>query len=220
LRFVREIKGEDLMKKISILLLLVSCCFSVFGQSKRAKKQPARKKIITTQTQKKEQTNVLALSNIPDEEYTVYMVILGKDAGMFVVTDRSSVNDFGGSGNDLKQNFDELNPETIEDFKSKNKESSRLEKKFPTKNTYVLISDEELKKFFDKGLNWEGFYKKYPKSGGFSAFSRVGFSADGKQALVFVAQSCGGLCGEGNYYFLKNENGEWKVIKKQMTWIS
>ncbi len=208
------------MKKTSILLLIVFCSFSILGQSKRTKKKSARKKIITTQTQKKEKANVSALSNIPDEEYTVYMAILGRNSEMFIVRDRSSVDDFGGNGGDLKQSFDELKSETLEDFNSKNKESSRLEKKFPTKNTYVLISDEEIKKFFDKRLDWEGFYKKYPKSDGFSTFSRVGFSTDGKQALVFAAQSCGGLCGEGNYYFLKNENSEWKIIKKQMTWIS
>ncbi len=208
------------MKKILILILITFCVESSFGQTKKTTKKSPKKKITATQTSKKKETTTSTSPQITDDEYTVYIAILGKDTDMFVVRDKSGVDDFGGSGDDLKQNFDELKPETIEDFKSKNKESSRLEKKFPTKNNYVLISDEELKKFFDKRLNWEGFYKKYPKSGGFSTISRVGFSNDGRQALVFVAHSCGGLCGEGNYYFLKNNNGEWKVIKKQMTWIS
>lgn len=208
------------MKKILIFALIAFCSLNSFGQVKKNGKKPA-KKTTTAQTQKKAETPVSLSSPVSDEEYAVYIAILGDSAKLFVVLDRTAVDDFGSSGKTFfKQTFSELKPETIEDFNSKNKKSSSLERNFPTKNEYFLISDEELKLFFGKTLDWQGFYKKYPNSGGYHTFSRAGFSEDKKQALVYTAHSCGGLCGEGQYYFLKNENGEWKVVKKQMTWIS
>jgi len=211
------------MGKILIFILVAFCSLSSFGQAKKDTTK-ATKKTAAVQTQKKEETPVSSSLQIAAEEYAVYMAILGKDSKLFVVRDKSGVDNFGEDNDFFKEAFEkafkELKPETIEDFKAKNKEISHLEKKFPTKETYYLISDEELSKFFYRGLDWEGFNKKYPNSGGFYTFSRVGFSKDGTQAILFVAHSCGSLCGEGYYYFLRNDNGEWKVIAPLMTWIS
>ena len=172
-------------------------------------------------TQNQKQNALKILSLITDEEYAVYMAILGKETKSFVVRNESNLLNFLEREEVLlEEDFKELKSETREDFQSKNKTSSKLERKFPTKAKYTLISQEELAKIFGGNLNWSNFHKKYPDTGGFSTFSRVGFSKDGLQALVFVGWSCGGLCGEGNYYFLKKENGEWKVVTKEMVWIS
>jgi hypothetical protein len=43
-------------------------------------------------------------------------------------------------------------------------------------------------------LVWDGFYQKYPDSGGYMFLSAVGFDAPKQRAMVYMAGSCGGLC--------------------------
>jgi hypothetical protein len=210
------------MKKLLSFTLIIFCGLSVFGQSEKSKTQTA------TPDSAKNKTEVAAsvLSPITDEEYSVYTAVLGKTREMFVIRDKTNMDK--ESKNIEKYSvgvfFKELVPDTIEDFLAKNKENAQIEKKFPTNIPYTLISIEQLKEFFayeyDGKMDWEAFYTKYPKSGGVFTFSRVGFSQDGKQALIFITNWCKTLCGTGEYYFLKKENGEWKVSNKHMVWIS
>lgn len=197
------------MKRFLAFSLIVFCCLSVFGQQKSTPKT-------------KESIPKTPLSTpVGSEEYLVYVVVLG-GGQKFVVQEKTAIDNLGSDENKgfLLKAFKELKPETISDFETRNKQSARLEKKFPSKADFTLITREELDGIFRKGLNWDKFYKMYPNTGGFYTVSRVGFSKDSTQALVFVAHSCGGLCGEGNYFFLQQTDGVWKVVKKQMTWVS
>ena len=71
---------------------------------------------------------------------------------------------------------------------------------------------------------WGGFYRKYPDSGGYMQFSAVGFDADRTRAMVYVAHSCGGLCGGGMHHLLQKIDGAWREAKiddlVQCTWAS
>jgi hypothetical protein len=40
--------------------------------------------------------------------------------------------------------------------------------------------------------------------------SPVGFNRDKTQAVVFMASSCGGLCGSWRFHFLERVHGKWK----------
>ena len=145
---------------------------------------------------------------------------------MFVVRDKSGIDDTARNYKKsyIKEFFKELDDETYDDFKVKTEKQALLEKKFPTRNNYTLISLEELKKsfayVFDDDINWDKFYKEHPKSRGIYTFSRVGFNRNSSQAFVFVTHWCRSLCGEGNFYLLEKENEEWKVVKTRMIWIS
>lgn len=46
------------------------------------------------------------------------------------------------------------------------------------------------------------------------------FSADGKTVYLQHEFICTGLCGSGYEYYLRKENGHWKIIKSRMTWVS
>jgi hypothetical protein len=185
------------MKKFLILTLTFLCSSVVFGQTEKT-------------------------SKITNEEYAVYMAVLGADNKDFVVENESRMDGLYSKEiedeikNYLKISFKEIKPETLEDFEQKNKESFPIEKKFPTKANYTLLN----KKDWGETLNWDNFQKKIPNSVGLYIFSRVGFSKEGTQALVFVASYCGELCGKGNYYFLKKENGEWKIVSELNRWVS
>lgn len=60
---------------------------------------------------------------------------------------------------------------------------------------------------------WTAFRERFPGSFGRIELSRVGFSADGKQALVLAHYQCGGRCGGTRYYLLERVPGGWQVLR-------
>jgi hypothetical protein len=52
-------------------------------------------------------------------------------------------------------------------------------------------------------------------------FSAVGFSADGRQALVYVTYWCGGLCADQHWVLLERRpDGRWSIRRTLLTVIS
>ena len=163
------------------------------------------------------------------EEYAVYAVLLkefmGKETKQLVIMKHTAVDDI--SGHDPSQMLGRLSPltkETAEDFKVKNARSYELSNKFNLQVEISFLTKDEVKELFgrrdDKRDGWSIFHQKYPTAGAIITLSRVGFSDDRTQALVFVAHGCGWLCGEGNYIVLTKKDGAWKVEKRSMLWIS
>ena len=121
--------------------------------------------------------------------------------------------------------------ETTQDFDQKSKlAAATLEKKFSTKVPVVLISEAERDRIFviaKKGekptpnmKGFDEFHKLYPKSQGFMSVSRIGYNPDRSQALLYVANLCGGLCGTGQYFLLVKEGTTWKIQEGALVWIS
>jgi len=52
------------------------------------------------------------------------------------------------------------------------------------------------------------------------SLSRIGFNSSKTQALVYVANVCGGLCGTGEFYLLGKVDGKWKIQNELIVWIS
>jgi hypothetical protein len=50
--------------------------------------------------------------------------------------------------------------------------------------------------------------------------SKIGFSADGSQALFYATNSCGGKCGTGTYVVMQKSDVSWKVVKEILIWVS
>ena len=51
--------------------------------------------------------------------------------------------------------------------------------------------------------------------------SRVGFSRDSSQALLYLGHSCGGLCGTGWKVQLRRDpSRRWRIITADVVWIS
>ena len=210
------------MKSIFIVLLSAFCAVNTLGQ---AAKKSTTKKIIS-EPKREVKIRTTDVTTVTDEEYKIYLAVLGKDREMFVVRDKTGIDDTAKNYKKsiIREALRELSDETYDDFKVKAEKQASLEKKFPTRNNYTLISLDELKKsfayVFDDDINWDKFYQEHPKSRGIYTFSRVGFNRQGSQALVFVTNWCRSLCGEGNFYLLEKENEEWKVVENRMIWIS
>ena len=119
---------------------------------------------------------------------------------------------------------------TLEDYGRKNKSAMALENKFSSRIPVVLISAAERDKIFNirgagahKSANFEGMkelQRLYPKSQGFMNISRIGFNQDNAQALVYIGNICGGLCGSGQFFLLAKEEGRWKIKLSSTAWVS
>jgi hypothetical protein len=65
--------------------------------------------------------------------------------------------------------------------------------------------------------------RSLPHAADFSTtrFSAVGFSADGRQALVYVSYWCGGLCADQHWVLLERRpDGRWSIRRTLLTVIS
>lgn len=112
----------------------------------------------------------------------------------------------------------------IANFLEVNKQTWLLEKTIPMEQPYDFIFNKELDAIFANGPGgWKGFYEKYPDSGGYNEVSAVGFNKDKNVAVVYVAHSCGGLCGGGSFHLLEKKDGKWQALKwkgTECTWVS
>lgn len=112
----------------------------------------------------------------------------------------------------------------IANFQEVNKQTWLLEQAIPMDQPYEFVFEKELDAIFANGPGgWKSFYEKYPKSGGFNEVSAVGFNADKTVAVVYVAHSCGGLCGGGSFHVLQKKDGNWQALKwkgSECKWVS
>jgi hypothetical protein len=169
---------------------------------------------------------------LTEDEYAVYVVLLGEKRKLAVIetTEAREISD-KDSDNGLRKWFSEnqfgqaLSEATIKDFFSKKAHPRPLMKNlFKTDINCIIVDRAEREAIFQQasGLRkkWESFYKKYPDSGGFYRFSRVGFNQERTQALVFVQNFCGSLCASGNWVRLAKKDGKWVSEERYLSWVS
>lgn len=220
------------------LLLITVGCLSASGAWRIAAssaRSAARDSAPATHANKIQGDSATLAGEMDEDEYVVISAVINgwdgpergkpeKPENLLIIKDKTEAwAGFGGDDNpdafyeELQKSSDELLAETITDFRAKNKQAQRLKSRFDVKVKYVLVSAEEIDGFFkevDGETNrvmdgWKKFYEKYPKSGGFVNFSRVGFNSDKTQALVYQSHSCGGLCGGGSYLLFTKKSGVW-----------
>ena len=172
----------------------------------------------------------------PDpEEYQVYHALISErflqghsDEGgikTLVIEDRTGMG--FDSANDksfaegLKKEMG-LDESVAKDFALINQKPYPLYNLFGFKSPVRMVDQATLDGFSKNGVEgyWDLFYKKFPDSQGLITLSRVGFNSTRTQALVYIGNSCGGLCGTGYYVRLDKQGNVWKVTKNSMAWIS
>lgn len=168
----------------------------------------------------------------PDaDEYAVYAALFAekgddKEGKQVVLENATVVNDTFSQRMDQKS-IEKLFglpsiTDAINDFLTKNRKSSVLTDQFKLKATIVLITNSDVKRMFHDSIEggWDLFHTKYPNANSIHTLSRVGFNKDKTAALVYHTYSCGALCGQGQYVLLGKHDGQWKIEKESMTWIS
>jgi hypothetical protein len=189
----------------------------------------AKKPVSRTQENK-------SLQNTDKEEYAVYYTLLeqwivNQEIKTIVVkkfTDTHSVGDEKpltidsflrprGENSPLEQSM-------VDDYNEKNyrQNSELVGDLFGSKSKIVLVSDAEVKEFFNEGCNegWKKLGEKYPNSQGLTTLSRVGFNKEKTRAVVYLGHSFACLGGAGHLVILEKQYDGWKIVNSTMLWIS
>ena len=171
-------------------------------------------------------------------DYTVYSSVLegalgesitqdGGKSQHFVVRDSTESKGLATAG--LKTEFmrrqfgffSSAYESTLEDFLARNQSSVKLARKpFEASGHVDVVSRKDLPSADYPEKYWEEYYRKFPRSRGLIAFSRPGFDADRKYALVYFHVACGNLCGERGYALLRFIGGRWIVVRRVVTMMS
>jgi hypothetical protein len=110
-------------------------------------------------------------------------------------------------------------PGAIEDLRNRNRQLYPLNGRFMTEVKHVLISEEEKDELARTGDFWNAFADKY-RGQAIVTFSRVGFSSDMDQAIVYAGERCGWKCGRGDFVLLIKENNGWAIEQRVNVWVS
>jgi hypothetical protein len=113
-----------------------------------------------------------------------------------------------------------LHVATIRNFHQANMKQVQLALRFHLSIQYQLVSAARIGSILKDVSSWPKYYKQYPGAQGYVALSRVGFSADGKQALFYASNWCGGKCGTGSYVVMEKHGSVWKIRKEVFMWMS
>lgn len=121
----------------------------------------------------------------------------------------------------LRKNAPALQQATIDAFREANVQQASLRRSFHLPIDYELVDSTQLESIVKKnGGGWPAYYRRFPGSQGILTFSRAGFGADGTQALFYLSNRCGALCGTGEYVVMEKRNGRWVIGKEIEMWIS
>ena len=101
--------------------------------------------------------------------------------------------------------------DAVADYNRVNQKTWLLQRKFQLEKPYEIVNSDTIKVLAD-GWNWEGFYKRYPRSGGILQVSAVGFNKDKTRAIVYSGASCGSLCGSWSFHLLEKMDSGWKEV--------
>ncbi len=85
-----------------------------------------------------------------------------------------------------------------------------------------LVSEFSYEQMFRHGCNngWREFRRQYPKAGGLTGLSHVGFRNRGKEAFLYVETGPGCLAGRGPLLFLRYVQGRWEIEGLRPLWVS
>lgn len=119
---------------------------------------------------------------------------------------------------DKKELLDAASAATRNDFDAKAKLNCDLSTNAELSAAVVFMSPKESDELFSKASGWKDFTAKYPNAAGFSIVSSIAFDASHRQALVYVGNSCGMLCGTGYVVLLEKKKDKWIAAKTAKIW--
>jgi hypothetical protein len=101
--------------------------------------------------------------------------------------------------------------DAIADYNHINRKPWLLQRRFQIEKPYEIVSSQSIGASLQAN-GWEGFYRRYPDSGGYLVTSAVGFDKARNRAVVYTGSSCNNLCGHWRFHLLERLHGEWKEI--------
>ena len=103
-------------------------------------------------------------------------------------------------------------------FKLENTRRRRLLPRLPVMGvSYRLVAEADILRTIKPPNFWEGFYAKFPDSGGYYAVSAVGFNEAKTRAMVYIETHHGLLGADGRFYLLEKNDGQWAQSKLRIS---
>jgi hypothetical protein len=121
---------------------------------------------------------------------------------------------------DKKELLDSASNETKSDFDAKAKLNCDLTRSTELKTSVAFITPAERDELFSKTSGWRDFAQKYPNAAGFTIVSAIGFNHSHNEALVYIGNSCGMLCGTGYVVRLEKKKDKWIATKTAKIWTA
>lgn len=172
-------------------------------------------------------------SAIEARDYSLYRYLLQESVRASQMMDRETifVTEAIGPGSrfssdhfsfeDLQANISQsrsdfaLSREAVGNFRQLSADESRLDRTRFADLPVVLVSEAEIDNVFANKGGWNAL-----GATAIVRFSRIGFSCDGRQAVMYRSESCGSLCGGGDLVILEADGDRWKVVQNIVLWIS
>jgi hypothetical protein len=85
----------------------------------------------------------------------------------------------------------------------------------PNRAKFFLISSKELEE-----PRPNDFQTRFPNNWGYFVISHIGLSLNKTEAILYIDHFCGGLCGGGEYFFMRKLDGVWRVVDQHILWMS
>jgi len=101
--------------------------------------------------------------------------------------------------------------DAVVDYKQVNSKPWLLQRQFQIEKPYELVNSDTIKVLFKQG-DWDGFYRRYPDSGGYLSLSAVGFNPERSRAIVYTGSACGNLCGRWAWHLMEKIDGKWQEV--------
>lgn len=120
----------------------------------------------------------------------------------------------------LHKKVPQLEDATLKSFREACTQPATFHSDFRLPVPYQLVHKAEIDAILDQQGWWTDYHTKYPGSQGFIELSRVGFAPDGRQAIFYAANHCGGKCGTGAYVVMEKADSGWRIAKEVLMWIS
>jgi hypothetical protein len=120
----------------------------------------------------------------------------------------------------IRENLDGIREETIEDFRSKNRERHPIAPDLDPKGRLIPVGDEEFRRIFRDGAGWTRLRETFPDSDGTLRISRVGFDEDITQALVYAGQQFDWNVGSSGFLLFEKAGEGWTETGRAGEWLS
>lgn len=172
-------------------------------------------------------------TDIPMEEYEIITELFNRGLNKsdslgidkLVIIDstytRYKLNENEIESIEKKFGFD-IPEDVVQNFQMNNSKRYKINQFFDFEIHYILLGQNKFDEIFEKGvgLGWIEFDKRFPNSTGRIYLSRLGFSNNKNEALLYYDIRSGGLSGAGFFIYLKKENKKWQNIAWARMWVS
>lgn len=148
-------------------------------------------------------------------------LVIGSQATRVGLIDRTTPRSDVTLPEPLTTLMPEVDGSTLRSFRENNAQSVPACATLPLVGGMTHITPRELDALPKDEHYWEVFHARFPGVSGVTSTSGVGIGKDGRQALLTVDHSCGGICGAGHVVLLeRDDDGKWRVKRARMTWVS